>query len=55
MNVLIINTNRNHFPMPVIPLGACMVAESAERAGHAVQLLDLAFYKDSLQRGYGPQ
>ena len=49
MNVLIINTNRNHFPMPVIPLGACMVAESAERAGHAVQLLDLAFYRDPLQ------
>ncbi len=49
MNVLIINTNRNHFPMPVVPIGACMVAESAERAGHAVQLLDLTFYKDALQ------
>ena len=48
MNVLIINTNRNHFPMPVIPIGACMVAESAERAGHAVQFLDLAFCKDPL-------
>ncbi len=49
MNVLIINTNRNHFPMPVIPIGACMVAESASRAGHAVQFMDLAFYKDPLQ------
>ena len=48
MNVLIINTNRNHFPMPVIPIGACMAAESAERAGHAVQFLDLAFCKDPL-------
>jgi radical SAM superfamily enzyme YgiQ (UPF0313 family) len=49
MKVLLLSTNRNHFPMPVIPLGACMVAEAAERAGHEVRLLDLAFCKDPLQ------
>lgn len=43
MNVLLINTNRNRSPMPVIPLGACVVAEAAEKAGHDVSLLDLMF------------
>jgi radical SAM superfamily enzyme YgiQ (UPF0313 family) len=46
MNVFLISTNRNQFPMPVIPLGACMVAEAAERAGHKVRLLDLIFEAD---------
>ncbi|MFH7326263.1 cobalamin-dependent protein [Desulfurivibrio sp. C05AmB] len=46
MNVLIIPTNRNAYPMPVMPLGACMVAEAAEPAGHAVRLLDLMFAAD---------
>ena len=41
MNVLIINTNQSVFPMPVMPTGAYMVAESAERAGHKVGVLDL--------------
>ena len=43
MNILIISTNRNQFPMPVIPVGACMIAEAAERSGHEVRLLDLMF------------
>ncbi len=43
VNVLIIATNRNRCPMPVMPLGACMVAEAAEAAGHRVRLLDLMF------------
>ena len=41
MKILLINTNRNKSPMPVVPLGACLVAEAAERAGHRVRLLDL--------------
>src|SRR5512143_1205390 len=49
MNVLIICTNRNKFPVPVIPSGACMVAEAAERAGHSVRLLDLMFEADPLR------
>jgi hypothetical protein len=49
MNVLIISTNRNAYPVPVLPAGACMVAEAAERAGHAVSLLDLMFLADSLR------
>jgi radical SAM superfamily enzyme YgiQ (UPF0313 family) len=43
MNVLIISTNRSVFPAPVLPFGACLVAEAAERAGHRVTLLDLMF------------
>ena len=35
--------------MPVMPIGACMVAEAAERAGHSVTLLDLMFAKDPIR------
>ena len=46
MNVLIISTNQSVFPMPVMPIGACMVAETAERSGHKVSVLDLMFERD---------
>ncbi len=49
MNILIISTNRNAYPMPVMPIGACVVAEAAERAGHSVALLDLMFAADPLR------
>lgn len=48
MNILIINTNRYSQPMLVMPVGACMVAEAAERAGHRVMVLDLMFERDPL-------
>ncbi len=31
--------------MPVMPVGACMIAEAAERSGHNVHLVDLMFTK----------
>lgn len=46
MNVLIIGTNRSRQPFPVMPLGACIVAEAAEQAGHNVRLLDLMFCRN---------
>ena len=46
MNVLIIAANRNRHPAPVIPYGACMVAEATAAAGHQVQFLDLMFNSD---------
>lgn len=46
MNVLIISTNRSTQPVPVMPFGACIVAEAAERAGHKVRLLDFMFCND---------
>ena len=49
MNILIISTNRAVSPMPVMPVGACVVAEAAERAGHSVALLDLMFAADPLR------
>lgn len=49
MNVLIISSNRNQFPMSVVPIGACMVAEAAQKAGHNVKLLDLMFEQSPLQ------
>ncbi|MDG6026531.1 MAG: radical SAM protein [Candidatus Brocadia sp.] len=43
MNILIVATNRYCGPVPVMPIGACLVAEAAERDGHAVRVLDLMF------------
>ena len=48
MDVLVVNANRCRQPMPVMPFGACLVAEAAERAGHRVRLLDLMFARDPL-------
>ena len=48
MKILLISTNRNNLPMPVMPIGACIVAHAAEQAGHTVFLLDLMFTKDPL-------
>lgn len=47
-NVLIVSTNRNDLPLPVLPYGACMVAEATEQEGHHVTLLDLMFEKKPL-------
>lgn len=49
MNILIIATNQNRQPVAVMPLGACIVAEAAKRAGHTVRVLDLMFKKNPRQ------
>lgn len=43
LHILIVNTNRYAKPMPVMPIGACMAADAARRAGHHVDFLDLMF------------
>jgi len=48
MNILIVSTNRNAHPVPVLPSGACVVAESVAREGHSVSVLDLMFAADPL-------
>lgn len=48
MKTLLISTNRNTLPMPVMPIGACIVAHAAERAGHTAFFLDLMFSRDPL-------
>src|SRR5664279_4703247 len=48
MKILLISTNRNALPMPVMPIGACIIAHTAECAGHTVQLLDLMFTRDAM-------
>ena len=49
MDVLIICTNRNNHPAPVIPYGACIVAEAAKREGHRLRFLDLMFQHDPVK------
>ena len=46
MKVLLVSANRHRQPMPVIPYGACLVAEAAQAAGHEVHFLDLMFQAD---------
>ncbi len=41
--VLLINTNREHSPQPVVPIGLCLLASSLEAAGFRPRLLDLCF------------
>ena len=49
MKALVVSTNRYRNPAPVMPIGACLVAEAAERAGHRVALLDLMFERDPVR------
>lgn len=49
MKVLIVSLNRYRNPMPVMPTGACMVADAAEHAGHEVAFLDLMFSRRPLR------
>jgi len=46
MNILIICTNTYQSPVPVMPIGACMVAEALERSGHNISFLDLMFVRN---------
>jgi hypothetical protein len=43
VRVLLINTNQERAPQPVIPLGLCLVASAAEAYGFRPRLLDLCF------------
>ncbi|MBN2384790.1 radical SAM protein [bacterium] len=43
MRVLLINTNLEVNPWPVVPLGLCYLASTLEHAGYEVRLLDLTF------------
>jgi radical SAM superfamily enzyme YgiQ (UPF0313 family) len=46
MDILIVANNRSLQPMPVIPYGACIVAQAVERAGHRARVIDLMFEPD---------
>ncbi len=41
MKVLLVNSNREWMPWPVMPVGLCMVASAAIDAGHDVHVADL--------------
>ncbi len=49
MNILIISTNQSQSPAPVLPAGACLVAEAAAADGHQVSVLDLMFEPDPVR------
>lgn len=41
--VLILSTNRERTPFPVMPIGPALIATHAARAGHTVRMVDLMF------------
>jgi hypothetical protein len=43
VRVLLINTNQERAPQPVIPLGLCLVATAVEAHGFKLRVLDLCF------------
>jgi len=44
--VLLVSTNRERQPMPVLPNGLACVASALDAAGHAVRVADLCFARD---------
>ncbi len=54
MRVLLVNTNQEKRPYPLVPIGVCCIASSLRLRGHTVQVLDLCFSRNplpDLQRG----
>jgi radical SAM superfamily enzyme YgiQ (UPF0313 family) len=49
LKVLLVSTNQHRQPMPVIPYGACLVAQAIEAAGHEVHFLDLMFQAEPVK------
>lgn len=47
--VLLVSTNREHQPYPVLPNGLACVASALETAGNEVRFLDLCFAKDPIR------
>ena len=56
MRILLVNTNRERSPQPVIPLGLCLVASALAARGFEPHVLDLIFSRRpeaDLVRGVG--
>jgi radical SAM superfamily enzyme YgiQ (UPF0313 family) len=49
MRVLLVNSNRERSPWPIVPVGLCKVASVLDDGGHEVQVLDLCFVRDPAQ------
>lgn len=49
MTVLLVSTNRERSPQPVVPNGMACVASALTAAGHEVRVLDLCFARDPLR------
>src|SRR5258707_3037544 len=46
--VLLVSTNRERQPYPVVPNGLACVASALDAAGHRVRFLDLCFSRDPI-------
>src|SRR6476469_413375 len=51
--VLLVSTNRERQPYPVVPNGLACVASALEAAGHTVSFLDLCFAREPLATAAG--
>src|SRR5438477_7960196 len=48
--VLLVSTNRERQPYPVVPNGLACVASALDAAGHDVRFADLCFARDPIRR-----
>src|SRR3954465_7388673 len=48
--VLLVSTNRERQPYPVVPNGLACVASALDAAGHRVEFLDLCFVRDPVSK-----
>ncbi|HEY3346514.1 MAG TPA: cobalamin-dependent protein, partial [Nitrospirota bacterium] len=48
--ILMISTNREFAPQPVVPVGAAWVAEALSQAGFTVRMLDLTYENDPVYK-----
>jgi len=46
MKVILISTNQEKAPYPVMPFGMCLVGEAARKAGHHIEMYDMTFQKN---------
>ena len=51
--VLLVSTNRERQPYPVVPNGLACVASALDAAGHSVEFLDLCFAKNAVASARG--
>jgi len=43
MRILLINTNKERWPIPAAPIGLSLVASSLRKAGHEIRVIDRMF------------
>ncbi len=52
MRILLINTNKERWPIPAAPIGLSLVASSLRKAGHEIRVIDRMFLFSQKEEQY---